>query len=121
MTKFPARTTATLNAVSAYAENFAVAVGDDGTILEWDGAEWTLRWSPTGSHLTHLRVNGPNDAVALSSTDLVKYDGTSWIVENSPLVVANSTGNITTTVAIPQKLTSFYDHALDEDAQWIFY
>jgi hypothetical protein len=63
------------------------AVGDYGTILFWNGAEWALVQSPTNVHLYSVffpDVSNPNDGWIVGATDgnfpaILHWDGISWV------------------------------------------
>jgi len=67
------------------------AVGDLGTIMSWNGLEWTLVQSPTTKNLYSVvfpDVSNPNDGWIVSQTDtlstgvfptILHWDGVAWV------------------------------------------
>ncbi len=73
------------------------AVGDDGTIVRWDGSAWSTVASPTGEFLHSVHMLSPTDgwAVGLISRTggwamgtggrIIKWDGSSWSIAAEPM------------------------------------
>jgi hypothetical protein len=63
------------------------AVGDNGTILNWNGEQWSLVQSPTPLNLTSVffpDASNPNDGWIVGKTDgsyptILHWDGVSWV------------------------------------------
>ncbi|MGC1177061.1 MAG: hypothetical protein WA843_03225, partial [Candidatus Saccharimonadales bacterium] len=73
-----------LHAVWAANANFAVAVGENGTILKWLGSSWALETSPTSAALRSVWGSGPSDVWAVGDFGvIVHYDGSSWSTDTS--------------------------------------
>ncbi|GMV39431.1 MAG: hypothetical protein AMXMBFR64_11470 [Myxococcales bacterium] len=74
-----------LNSVAATSEHLALAVGDDGTVLVWNGSSWSLAPSQTTSHLYGVAF-GPSRigwAVGAGGTAL-RYVGGTWTKTTTP-------------------------------------
>jgi ligand-binding sensor domain-containing protein len=73
-------------AVSGTAGPFlAVAVGDGGAIMHYDGSTWTRPRSPTRNPLRGIFVASENTANAVGDGGTwVSYDGNRWVVRSSP-------------------------------------
>jgi len=50
------------------------AVGDDGTIVHWDGTAWSAQASGTDALLGDVWGSGPNDVFAVGLGKIVHYD-----------------------------------------------
>ncbi|MCJ7424849.1 hypothetical protein MUP01_11385 [Candidatus Bathyarchaeota archaeon] len=61
------------------------AVGDQGTIIRWDGTHWSSASSPTTSWLNSVNMvsSGNGWAVGDSGT-IIRWNGTSWDSVASP-------------------------------------
>jgi hypothetical protein len=70
-------------------EHAAVAVGNGGTILEWDGDSWSQKTSPTAVNLVAVWGSSPTDVYAAGPNVLVHYTGSTWDI------VAGVTGSFT--------------------------
>ncbi len=86
--EFSSPTTDSLNAVSVRLLDDGWAVGDNGTIIRWNGSAWSNFSSPTSYDL--------NDVTTLSSIDarivgdagtILHWDGSAWVAETSPASV----------------------------------
>gem|GEM_PF-4737204 len=67
----------------------AFAVGDDGTVLEFDSARWRESAFAIEQDLMAIHGRGYNDVVAVGAEGtIVRFDGTSWRNEVSPTRVA---------------------------------
>jgi hypothetical protein len=81
----PSGTTETLRSiwVAPAPDDEAFAVGDNGTILHWDGTTWTSMTSPSDPWFG-FRLNGvwgwsPTNVFAVGeSSMLLRYDGSAW-------------------------------------------
>ncbi len=76
-------TTETLRSVWALSATDAFAVGDNGTILRWDGTTWTTMSSAgdawAGRRLDGVWGSSPTNVFAVGELGtLVRYDGTRW-------------------------------------------
>jgi hypothetical protein len=81
-------TTETLRGVWVASATEAFAVGDNGTILHWDGTSWTSMTAPTdpwvGFRLNAVWGSSPTNVFAAGESDmLLRYGGTRW----TPIVV----------------------------------
>jgi hypothetical protein len=76
--------TATLRGVWAASSTNAFAVGDRGTIVHWDGSEWTRVdpgiWPPgTEPDLAAVWGSGAENVFAVGDlATILRYDGSSW-------------------------------------------
>lgn len=83
------QTTANLNSIFMLSPNDGWAVGNNGTILYWDGLEWRLVQSPTTLHLYSVFFpdpSNPNDGWIVGRTDvagnfptILHWDGIAWV------------------------------------------
>ena len=74
----PSGTGAFLESVWVAAPDDAWAGGDDGVLLHYDGAAWSSVEVPTDGVIGTLWGSGPRDVYAISSEDLLHFDGTRW-------------------------------------------
>jgi hypothetical protein len=81
----PSGTTETLRSiwVAPDPDADAFAVGDNGTILHWDGTAWTMMTSPSdpwvGFRLSGVWGWSPTNVFAVGeSSMLLRYDGSAW-------------------------------------------
>ena len=81
-----------MNAVTGFGADNVWAVGDEGTILHWDGERLTRPNSGTSSNLVAVFGCAPNDVWAIGTAEdnsqpaiAVHYDGGSWTVQRLPL------------------------------------
>lgn len=58
--------------------NDVFAVGQDGTILHYNGAAWSAMTSGTTLDVMKIWGSGPNDVYAVASPNVLHYDGTAW-------------------------------------------
>ncbi len=57
-------------------------VGDSGTILRWNGAEWSTVTSPTTKWLYSVSLVSPDDGWAVGANGaIIRWTGTAWIPE----------------------------------------
>jgi photosystem II stability/assembly factor-like uncharacterized protein len=71
--------TVDLNGVWAYSEDGLFAVGDQGTILRYDGGAWTEMASGTTENLNDVWGISPADVYATGdNATILHYDGTAW-------------------------------------------
>jgi photosystem II stability/assembly factor-like uncharacterized protein len=81
------QTTAALRSVFMLSPTVGWAVGDSGTILFWNGHEWSLVQSPTTLNLYSVffpDVSNPNDGWIVGQSDgifpaILHWDGVSWV------------------------------------------
>jgi photosystem II stability/assembly factor-like uncharacterized protein len=74
-----------LNSVYVSDENHAIAVGDKGVILEFDGSAWRKVPSPTQKDLNGVGGNSSHDVFAVgNSGTILRYNGTTWQQMDSP-------------------------------------
>jgi hypothetical protein len=68
-----------LNGVWAYSESGLFAVGDQGTIVRYDGGVWTEMASGTTENLNDVWGISPDDVYATGdNATILHYDGTVW-------------------------------------------
>jgi hypothetical protein len=68
------------------------AVGDDGTILHWDGSTWVLVESGTTNYLLDVAAVGHNDAWAVGqSGTILRWNGTDWTAVDNPIPPSGTT------------------------------
>lgn len=67
-----------LSGVWGSASDDVWAVGEAGTILHYDGAQWTASESPTKAWLTSVSGSAPDDVWAVGESVVLHWDGTSW-------------------------------------------
>ena len=69
----------TINGVWGQGPSSVFAVGNGGTILRFDGTQWTQMASNTRKHLHAVWASGPSDAWAVGEAGtLMLYDGSTW-------------------------------------------
>ena len=81
------------NDIRGLSEDDIWAVGDAGTILHWDGAEWTKYDSKTTLDITSLAILGAGDIWAVGSSArmapgtspgvVLHWDGTTWTIKKN--------------------------------------
>jgi hypothetical protein len=76
-------TDVTLHGLWHPSADFAVAVGDEGTVIAWDGAAWTKLVAPTSARLLAVWGSAPDDLWIggdpdESGTVLLHYDGNAF-------------------------------------------
>jgi Tfp pilus assembly protein PilX len=65
--------------------NFGFAVGDNGTILRYNGSAWTTVSSPTTRNLMGVFVVSANEAWAVGvGGTIIKWNGSTWSTVTSP-------------------------------------
>jgi hypothetical protein len=65
--------------VRAFAADNVFAVGAEGTVSHFNGAEWTTMETPTEKDLFAVWGSSPSDVFAVGeSGTIIHYDGTSW-------------------------------------------
>jgi hypothetical protein len=75
--------TTALRAVFGTGATAVYAVGDGGVILRYDGTTWTAMTSPVATQLTGVWFAGPTSGFAVGVGGLLRYNGTSWTVDNT--------------------------------------
>ncbi|RKG91161.1 putative metal-binding motif-containing protein [Corallococcus terminator] len=71
--------TGPLNGVRVVNSRLAYAVGDNGTLLVWNGTGWSHHTSPSGLDLTDVLAFGRNSIYVLSEMGRAhRYDGRQW-------------------------------------------
>ena len=81
-----------LAAVWAESQSEVFAVGDRGTILQYDGSAWSARPSGTSWPLRAVWGSGATDVYAAGqAATLLRYDGSTW--SRVPLPGVNGTGS----------------------------
>jgi hypothetical protein len=66
------------------------AVGNGGTILEWNGAAWVPHASGTTANLNGVHCVSANDCWAVGAGVRLHWDGTAWSQEGGGLVIYSS-------------------------------
>jgi hypothetical protein len=87
--------TTTLRAVSGISATNIIAVGDEGTIIHFDGNAWTPRPPVTAQNLLAVHVFEDGSAVALGADGTVLvFDGLAWraVHEGDPAVWVDAFG-----------------------------
>ncbi len=81
-------TTAVLMDVWAAASDDVWAVGDDGTVLHFDGAAWSAQTNPAGERSVLAAVWGASrtDVWAVGSDTIIHWNGSAWSVTAHPEV-----------------------------------
>jgi hypothetical protein len=72
--------TVQLNTVWASSPTSAWAGGSAGTLVYYNGAQWQVRSSGTGTDILQIHGTAANNVFAVTYTQLLYYDGTSWSV-----------------------------------------
>ena len=74
-----------LNWVFGFGPNDVTTVGDDGTVMHWNGATWTQQTTPTTEQLWGVWGAAPNDLWAVggrgfpdSEATILRFNGTEW-------------------------------------------
>ncbi len=68
-----------LYSVSMTSKQNGWAVGENGSILHWDGQKWTMITSPTAENLNAVQMRNASDGWAVGSTGTVlRWNGTTW-------------------------------------------
>ena len=87
----PSATMPILRAVYAAAANDVWAVGDEGTIVHYDGQAWTFAagWAPddTKGPFTSVSGRSASDVWAAGSGATLHYDGNSWTASSDPVAM----------------------------------
>jgi len=80
-------TAVTLRGVSMVSSSDGWAVGEQGTILHWDGTEWSPMVSPTSADLYAIDMVTTDDGWAVGIDGVIlHWDGSAWSLESSPVV-----------------------------------
>lgn len=77
-TKVPSPVSVTLNSVSMLSSTSGWAVGDQGTILRWDGNTWMEYPRFTNDKLLRVAYPSENSAWATSYSRIYYWDGEEW-------------------------------------------
>jgi hypothetical protein len=76
-----------LNAVWSGSPTYAIAVGDSGFIVHYDGAAWTAHPSGTTQHLNAVWGSGSGAGAAIFAVGdagtILSFDGTNWVAQTS--------------------------------------
>ncbi|MCW4023416.1 MAG: WD40 repeat domain-containing protein [Candidatus Bathyarchaeota archaeon] len=104
-----------LNAITPggmYNMSLAWAVGDDGTIIHWDGDQtWELSTSPTTANLYSVSMSDPLDAWAVGGESdgtgvIIRWNGTEWNSWNN-ITLGEQDGTIPTLYSVSMLDASF--------------
>jgi hypothetical protein len=74
-------TTPELHAVAGIDDEFAMAVGSSGAILQWDGIQWASVASPVSSDLNFIWGDSRSNIWTVGGDSILHFDGTSWSVQ----------------------------------------
>lgn len=107
-----------LNSVWAYSNDYAIAVGDEGTILLWNGVSWDQMQSNSVAPFSAVYGFAPNDVYAGAKDGTVQhFDGISWSALDTPTwYVSDIWGSSPTDVYAAGVHTSHYDGTRWRDA-----
>lgn len=76
----------TLRAIEVLDDNAAFAVGDEGTVLRYDGTTWSKMDSGVVNNLYGVSAASPTDVFAVGSGGvMLHYDGMTWSPVRTPL------------------------------------
>ncbi len=82
-------TTEDLNDVWMHSPTLAYAVGDAGTVLQYDGTSWQPLDLGTTSNLLAVWGTGPNDVFVAGIGIVLRYDGVQWAVSTTDVGTVN--------------------------------
>lgn len=89
----PSPTANDLHGVSALDAEHVWAVGDNGTILFYDGVRWNPKISPTANNLSDVWAVSADDVWAVGEKGtIIHYDGTGWSVVSHGLTAKDLHG-----------------------------
>jgi hypothetical protein len=71
-------TTAELNGLWVFAKDNVFAIGNNGTVIHYDGTKWSDFVKPTNLALAAIWGSSPSDIFVLASSMAFHYDGSSW-------------------------------------------
>ncbi|MBN1343159.1 MAG: hypothetical protein JXQ73_10790 [Phycisphaerae bacterium] len=72
-------TSVELTAISGNAPNDVFTVGPEGTIVHYDGSDWSVMDGGTGQWLGGVWCAGPNDVFVVGAIGtILRYDGSGW-------------------------------------------
>ena len=78
-------TTQHLNDVFMFSASDGWAVGQYGTIIRWDGTDWSNETSPTAEHLYSVYMVSASDGWAVGDDGtIIHWNGTEWSNVTSP-------------------------------------
>jgi len=107
MLSWTSPTTATLRSVYMVSADDGWAVGRFGTIIHWDGAEWSNVTSPTADPLESVFMVGADDGWAVGHYGtIIRWTGTEWIPEFPPIVLVPLLISVTLIAVILTKTAS---------------
>ncbi len=73
-----------LNDISMLNDNNGLAVGNNGSILHYDGTAWSAMESPVTQHLNGIHYLAPDKAWAVGEQGaILHFNGTAWVQQNS--------------------------------------
>ena len=79
-------TTEFLYSVYMMASDDGWAVGYAGTIIRWNGTQWSNATSPTGDFLRSVHMVGSDDGWAVATYGaIIHWNGTEWSIVTSPI------------------------------------
>jgi hypothetical protein len=81
-------TSKNLNGLFMVSANDGWVVGNDGTILRWNGSQWSAFTSPTTSHLQAVKIVSASDGWAVGNGGtILRWNGSAWNTVSSPTFV----------------------------------
>lgn len=84
-----------LNAVSVASSTYAVAVGDNGALVQYNGTTWSLMpitGTPPATDVLGVKTYGPNQTYAADKNGIYFFDGTTWSLQQTAPAGANFSG-----------------------------
>ncbi len=73
-----------LNDVSMLNDNKGLAVGNNGSILQYNGTAWSVMESPVAQNLNGIHYLAPDKAWAVGETGTILYfNGNEWVQQSS--------------------------------------
>ena len=100
-------TTNILMSVHMVSSNDGWAVGYYGTIIHWDGTNWTNVTSPTTSHLHSVFAVNANDGWAVGEYGtIIRWTGTEWVPEFPTVILGPLLITLTLVAVILTKTVS---------------
>ena len=100
-------TTAILSSVFMVSADDGWAVGSGGTIIRWDGTEWSTVTSPTTVFLYSVFMVSADDGWAVgNSGEIIQWTGTEWIPEFPTVIIMPLLISLTLVVVIIAKTAS---------------
>jgi photosystem II stability/assembly factor-like uncharacterized protein len=74
-----------LNSVSMTSKQNGWSVGENGSIIHWNGQKWSIFASPTSENLNSVQMRSESDGWAVGETGTVlRWNGTTWLPISFP-------------------------------------